>query len=129
MFDRADTLEDGTQYFRGVYAGHSDRLLEKIRALDPNFCDLVIRGAYGRVLSRPQLTPVQRELMGIGALCVLNQRPQLLAHAAGALRYGATVEACLESEACVELLYPDTRQSGSHEELTAFLSKIQARRP
>ena len=129
MFDRTDTLADGTEYFKGVYGNHSDRLLTKIRDLDPNFSDLVIRGAYGRVLSRPELTPVQRELMAIGSLCVLNQRPQLLAHAAGALRYGATVEACLESEYCVELLYPDTRQAGSQEELTAFLSKIQARRP
>ncbi len=127
LFDRDDTHADAITYFRGVYAGHAESLLDKIRTLDPNFSDLVLGFAYGSVLSRKGLSPTKRELMGIGSLAVLGQQQQLFAHAAGALRYGATQEACLECIRSVELLYPDTHVVGADEELTAFLSKIQAR--
>jgi len=127
LLDRPDAPADGVAYFRGVYGGHADKLLKKIRALDPNFSELVLDVAYGSVLSRPGIAPQQRELMGIASLAVLGQLPQLLAHAAGALRYGATLESCLESLHCVELLYPDTHRAGADEELASFLSKIRER--
>ena len=52
--------------------------------------DFVLQAAYGRILTRPGLTARQRELLAVSALASLEQKPQLIAHARGALRCGAT---------------------------------------
>jgi AhpD family alkylhydroperoxidase len=84
--------ERGQQFFDAVYAHRSADIGEMLRGLSPAFHDFVLESAYGRVLARPGLDPRTRELIAVGALAALGQVPQLIAHARGALRFGASAD-------------------------------------
>ena len=62
--------------------------------------DFVLEAAYGRVLARPGLDALTRELLAVTALLALDQVPQLVAHARGALHFGADREAVAEAMRC-----------------------------
>ena len=49
----------------------------------------MLEDAYGRILSRPGIDVTTRELLAVAALAALSQIPQLVAHARGALQFGA----------------------------------------
>ncbi len=60
----------------------------------------MIQEGYGKVLSRPALDLVTRELCVVAALAVTSWEPQLHSHMRGALNAGASppeVEAALEA--------------------------------
>jgi 4-carboxymuconolactone decarboxylase len=58
-----------------------------------NFADEVV---FGRVYSRPGLTPQQRSLCTVAALTVLGHAAQLRAHIGGALHVGVTPDQIVE---------------------------------
>jgi alkylhydroperoxidase/carboxymuconolactone decarboxylase family protein YurZ len=84
--------ERGRALFERIYAGDSERVRELLLAGHPDFAKWIEGHAYGRVLSRPGLSPARRELLAIAGLAALGQDRQLASHARGALRCGATRE-------------------------------------
>jgi len=86
----ADLEERGLELFRRIYAGHADTVIAKLESLHPDFARMTLRGAYGRVLSRPFLDARERELMAVSMLAGLGLEAQLQAHVRGALRCGAS---------------------------------------
>jgi alkylhydroperoxidase/carboxymuconolactone decarboxylase family protein YurZ len=68
-----------------------------LRGFHPDLHDFVLESAYGRVLSRPGLPPAERELLAVGSLAAMEQIPQMIAHARGARRFGASREAVQEA--------------------------------
>ena len=52
--------------------------------------DFVLEAAYGRILTRPGLDAVTREVVAVGVLAAQDQQRQLAGHARGAARLGAT---------------------------------------
>jgi 4-carboxymuconolactone decarboxylase len=87
-----DPARRGEEVFHRVYGDDADRVLERLRALHPDFARSVLRDAYGRVLGRPFLPLVERELMAVAMLAALDLPAQLRAHERGALRAGAAPE-------------------------------------
>ncbi len=71
-----------------VYAS----LRRRMAALHPLLERWMIEEGYGRVLSRANLAPREREFGVVGALVVLGVEPQLESHVRGALRVGASIE-------------------------------------
>jgi 4-carboxymuconolactone decarboxylase len=59
--------------------------------------DFVLDTAYGRILSRPGLSPRMRELIAVGVLALTDQVPQMIAHGRGARKFGATVDELREA--------------------------------
>jgi 4-carboxymuconolactone decarboxylase len=51
----------------------------------------MIAEGYGRVLSRPGLGALERELLTVAALAALGWEPQLASHLLGARRLGASL--------------------------------------
>lgn len=119
--EEAELMQRGASLFEAVYGPATEQVLTRVEGLDPAFVELVLCSAYGRVLSRPALELRVRELMAVAALGLLDQAPQLLAHARGALRAGATRPELLETLGCVEALFPET--SGHLPILESFLDK------
>ena len=74
-----------------VYGRNYDKLRENIRALHPLLDDWMIVEGYGKVLSRPGLDLVRRELCIIAACTAAAQDRQLQSHFHGALNAGASV--------------------------------------
>ncbi len=83
-----------------VYGANYDKLRENVRELHPELDRWMILEGYGKVLSRPRLDLVTRELCIVALLAVTCWAPQLHSHLRGALNVGAgpeEVEEALEA--------------------------------
>jgi 4-carboxymuconolactone decarboxylase len=90
----------GEEVCRRVYAENYEKLRRNVRALHGELDRWMIQEGYGKVLSRPALDLVTRELCVVAALAVTRWEPQLHSHMRGALNAGASppeVEAALEA--------------------------------
>lgn len=90
----------GLELFASIYAHRDEAVRTKLASFHTAFHDFVVEAAYGRVLSRPGLDVRARELVAVAALAALDQEPQLVAHARGALRFGADEAAVVEAMHC-----------------------------
>ena len=90
----------GEEVCRRVYAENYEKLRRNVRTLHGELDRWMIQEGYGKVLSRPALDLVTRELCVVAALAVTRWEPQLHSHMRGALNAGASppeVEAALEA--------------------------------
>lgn len=72
-----------------VYSGQYERLRENVRALHPDLEEWMVVEGYGKVLGRPGLSLVMRELCIVATLAVTGASKQLYSHLRGALNVGA----------------------------------------
>ncbi len=80
----------GQEVCSAVYGGQYPRLRENIRDLHPDMERWMVGEGYGKVLGRPALGLVDRELCIAALLAVLNVPTQLYSHLRGALNVGAS---------------------------------------
>lgn len=73
-----------------VYGPMYDKLRENIAALHPAIDAWMVTDGYGKILSRPGLDIVRRELCVIAACALAMQDRQLHSHLHGALNVGAS---------------------------------------
>ena len=103
-----ESLDDwrvrGEALCRVVYGANYERLRENVRTLHPALDLWMVRDGYGRVLSRPGLDVLRRELCVIAETAVFEAGPQMLSHLRGALNAGASKPAVTE---VVELVGQD----------------------
>lgn len=85
-------FEDGTKLCRKVYADKYDVLMNKVAMIGPEIFRWMIIEGYGKVLSRPALDIVSREMSIIAFLMMEDRAKQLQSHIMGALNVGASVE-------------------------------------
>jgi alkylhydroperoxidase/carboxymuconolactone decarboxylase family protein YurZ len=78
----------GRELFAAIYDSNDAAVRAMLASFHREFHDFVLEAAYGRILTRPGLDPGTRELLAVAALASLDQKPQLVAHARGALRFG-----------------------------------------
>ncbi|MFQ5889050.1 MAG: carboxymuconolactone decarboxylase family protein [Gemmatimonadota bacterium] len=72
-----------------VYGASYKRLRGNVRRLHPALDRWMVTEGYGKVLGRPALGLVRRELCIVGMLAVTGWEPQLHSHLRGALNAGA----------------------------------------
>lgn len=84
--------ERGADVCRTVYGGQYERLRSNIRGLHPDMEQWMVDEGYGKVLGRPGLPLVTRELCIAALLAALDAPRQLYAHMRGALNAGASPE-------------------------------------
>lgn len=83
-------VTDGRALFAAIYDTNTAAVERMLADAHGELRDFVLEVAYGRILSRPQLPAVPRELIAIGVLAAMEQTPQMVGHGRGALRMGAT---------------------------------------
>ena len=88
--DEAEWIARGRDLCRQIYGNRYPKLLETMSEISPDLGRWMVIEGYGKVLSRPGLSPVLRELTAVAALIVLSVPDQLRAHMRGALLIGAT---------------------------------------
>lgn len=88
----AEQAAAGRALFDAIYERNASSVHGLLASFHPDFHAFVIESAYGRVLARPGLGPMVRELLAVAGLAALQQVPQLVAHARGALRFGAELD-------------------------------------
>jgi 4-carboxymuconolactone decarboxylase len=84
--------ERGEGVCQRVYGGQYERLRSNIREIHPDMERWMVVEGYGKVLGRPGLDLVTRELCVGALLAVLGTTRQLYSHVRGALNAGATRE-------------------------------------
>lgn len=82
-------FDRGLALCRRVYAENYDRLKERVELMAPEIFRWMVFEGYGKVLSRPGLSIVDRELAVIASLMMENRPKQLLSHLLGAVHVGA----------------------------------------
>lgn len=85
-------FEDGLKLYQRVYDSSSAPLRDKVEAIAPEVFRWMIIEGYGKVLSRPGLGIVSRELSIVAFLMMENRDIQLHSHARGAINVGASPE-------------------------------------
>ena len=83
--------ERGRTVCSTVYGSNYGKLRDNVGALHPDVDDWMATGGYGRVIGRPGLDLVTRELCVAALLAVWNVPRQLHSHLRGSLNAGATV--------------------------------------
>ena len=112
---------DGESLCSQIYAGSYDKLRSAIGALHVDLESWMLEIGYGRVLSRPGPSAMQREFGVLAVLGGQNVKPQLMSHLRGALHVGASVEALESVLELVGKIWGDqAQQDGLH-----ILAKIR----
>ena len=95
----------GQDAFLRVYGPTAERVVAGLAALDPLLPAWTLEHAYGRVLARPGLALLERELLAVSLLTALGGLDDaLLGHMRGARRLGA---AAADVAAAVEAQPPE----------------------
>lgn len=97
-------FEDGMDLCRQVYAKNFDMLEKKFISVSPEIFRWMVIEGYGKVLSRPGLTQIERELAEVAALIVEKRERQLISHVLGSLNVGANVSLIRQVNEDVRLL-------------------------
>jgi 4-carboxymuconolactone decarboxylase len=82
--------ERGEEFCRKVYGSQYESLIHNMKQLHPDLADWMILEGYGKVLSRPFLSPAVRELLTIAMTAVQQVERQFYSHVRGALNVGAS---------------------------------------
>jgi 4-carboxymuconolactone decarboxylase len=115
--------ERGERICRAVYGGAYVRLRANVAALQPELDAWMIEEGYGKVLGRPGMELVARELCIVGLLGAQPAADQLFSHMRGALRVGASMEDLEQALAEVAGVVSPERASAAY----AVWQRVQAR--
>jgi len=85
-------VDRGEATCRTVYGPVYEALRANIATLHPAIDAWMVVDGYGKVLSRPALDLVQRELCIVAACAAAEQMPQLRSHLRGARNCGASLD-------------------------------------
>jgi alkylhydroperoxidase/carboxymuconolactone decarboxylase family protein YurZ len=85
-------FNNGINLCKLVYGKNFDRLKKRFMAISPEMFRWMVIEGYGKVLSRPGLNSVERELAEVAALIVDRRERQLISHLMGSLNVGASAE-------------------------------------
>jgi len=82
--------ERGEELCRKIYDDQYEKLVLNMNALHPDLADWMVWEGYGKVLSRPFLSPRVRELLIVAMTAILGVERQFHSHVRGAMNVGAT---------------------------------------
>ncbi len=100
--------ERGIPLCRNIYGPQFEPLMKRVSQIAPELSDAMIVEGYGKVLAREGLEPRVRELCVVTILAVKYKPRQLLSHAIGALRLGATSDNLYTAlNAAIEIAPPE----------------------
>jgi 4-carboxymuconolactone decarboxylase len=87
--ESSDWFERGLKLCQKVYSDNYDLLKNRVETFAPEIFRWMVIEGYGKVLSRPGLDVIERELAVIACLMVENRERQLHSHIRGAINVGA----------------------------------------
>lgn len=88
----SDLKQRGEALCREIYAPNFERLVANMTSVSPELSKWMVEEGYGKVLSRPGPTGLEREIASIVFLAVSGHPVQLFSHVRGARNLGATRE-------------------------------------
>lgn len=102
----------GRALFGAIYGRNAAAVAGMLDGFHGELHDFVLDVAYGRILSRPGLAPLAREVAAVAVLAAMQQTPQMVAHGRGALHFGADRDTL--REALYVAMTPDADAAEQH---------------
>jgi len=90
--ESADWFDNGVSLCRTVYGKNYGKLEDKFFEISPEIFRWMVIEGYGKVLSRPGMKSIERELAEVAALIVDRREHQLVSHILGSLNVGAGMD-------------------------------------
>lgn len=90
--EAATWFDNGVALCRRVYGEKYEPLMKRVSEMAPEIFRWMIVEGYGKVLSRPGLSAIDRELCIVAFLIMENRVKQLRSHILGALNVGADLD-------------------------------------
>ncbi|SYZ73363.1 hypothetical protein TRIP_C21481 [Candidatus Zixiibacteriota bacterium] len=115
---------DGLSLCRKIYGKNYDLLEKRIRSVGPEIFEWMVMEGYGKVLSRPGLTKIERELAEVAALIIEKRGRQLISHLIGSLNVGADIELLRRINRDIAVFSGSVKFKWAD----SFISKIEGRR-
>lgn len=115
--DLATWQRAGEAACRTVYGRVYDTLRANVRTLHPAIDTWMVVDGYGKVLSRPALDLLRRELCIVAACAAAQQEPQLRSHLRGALNCGAARDQLSHTLAALTDVIPLDAMTTARDEL------------
>ncbi len=116
-----EPIAPGYEVFDAVYGEAASGIRERLRGLHPELERWTLAFAYGRVLARPPLTLLERELLAVAILTALGRlEAPLLGHMRAARRLGASAE---DVAAAIQAV-PVSLGPGRREAARALLARL-----
>ncbi len=115
-------MTDGNSLCREIYGSAFEPLKARIEALAPEVFRWMIMEGYGKVMSRPGLGKIEREVCSVAFMVMEGYEQQLYSHVRGALNVGASTELL---SAVIDDIGPAVGDGG--ETARRILQKIGAR--
>jgi alkylhydroperoxidase/carboxymuconolactone decarboxylase family protein YurZ len=84
--------ERGEELCTKIYGSQYEKLVHNMKRLHPDLAEWMLWEGYGKVLARPFLSPIVRELLIVAMTAVLQVERQFISHVRGAMNVGATSE-------------------------------------
>lgn len=110
---RAIRKRQGERLCKAVYGKNYKKLMLNMHRLNPDLAEWMIEDGYGKVLSRPGLTPAERELIAICVLAYGGWMRQLHSHVLGALNLGVSPDLVRATMRRAFKYMPQNRISGA----------------
>lgn len=102
--ESSEWFKSGIRLCRQVYGKNYERLKEKFISVSPELFRWMVIEGYGKVLTRPGLTSIERELAEVAALIIDKRERQLTSHIIGSLNVGASIAQLRQINEDIKLL-------------------------
>lgn len=79
-----------------LYRSNWERIKEALKALDPDFAQMIVEIPYGSIYPRTGLEIKEREIVAVTALTCLGLKSQLKTHIIGSLNIGVSIKELTE---------------------------------
>jgi len=93
----AEQSPAGGTLFDTIYGKNQQAVRSMLKSYHHELHDFVLEAAYGRILTRPHLSALHRELIAVAVLAAQGQKRQFAGHARGARHLGANREQLREA--------------------------------
>jgi 4-carboxymuconolactone decarboxylase len=92
-----DRYEIGVERFKEIEGDNGEKVIERLKDLDPDLARYILEFPFGDIYNRPGLDLKSREIVTIAALIALgNATSQLKVHIHGALNVGVSRQEIIE---------------------------------
>lgn len=117
-------FENGIKLCKQVYGKNYERLKIRFLSVSPEMFRWMVIEGYGKVLTRPGLSSVERELAEVAALIIDQRERQLVSHIIGSLNVGATIELIKQVNKDIKPLAGDK----SYDLAVRIISKVELKK-
>ena len=116
-------FENGINLCKQVYGKNYKQLKERFMSISPEMFRWMVIEGYGKVLTRPGLSSIERELAEVAALIVDQRERQLVSHIIGSLNVGASITLIKQLNEDIRLLAGEK----AYELATRLILKVESK--